>query len=199
MVGNSPDEEREQELERLYRSNFAPLFAYVVKLTLGDAAKAEDIVQDTMLRAWQHMDELGLTHETARPWLFTVARRIVIDQLRARAARPTEVHSDVLEFWPVADDAIERTLDAIEVYSALASLPVHHRDVLVYLYLRERTTEETAALMGIPKGTVKSRAHHALRTVRRTMTYDRAAGGDRCQASISCAPAASAVEAMNPA
>ncbi|GAB3141975.1 sigma-70 family RNA polymerase sigma factor [Micromonospora sonneratiae] len=195
----SLEDERVQTLERLYRKNFAPLLAYVHKLTLGDIAKAEDIVQETMMRAWQNMDELGLTHETARPWLFTVARRIVIDQLRAKAARPTEVRSEFLEFWPVTEDEIDRTLDALDVHYALAHLPAHHRDVLIYLYLRERTTEETAALMGIPQGTVKSRAHHALRTARRVMTHGRPVGGDRCQASRSCPPATSLVDAANPA
>lgn len=195
MVG-SPDDDRVRTLEQLYRKNFPPLLAYVRKLTLGDAAKAEDIVQETMVRAWQHMDELGLTQETAKPWLFTVARRIVIDQLRARSARPVEVQAELMEFWLVVDDEMDRALDALEVQYALKRLPAHHRDVLINLYLRERTTEETALVMGIPQGTVKSRAHHALRTARRAMAH---AAWDSSQASTSCVPAASPVAATNPA
>ncbi|MGW1060560.1 sigma-70 family RNA polymerase sigma factor [Micromonospora rubida] len=194
-VANGAHDDRTETLERLYRASFGPLLSYVRKLTLGDTARAEDVVQEAMVRAWQHMDELGLTQETARPWLFTVARRIVIDQLRAKASRPVEVQADVAEFWPTVDDGIDRALDGLEVQYALAGLPAHHRDVLVNLYLREQTTEETARAMGIPQGTVKSRAYHALRTARRTMAH---AGPDRNQASTSCVPAASAVKAANP-
>lgn len=194
-MADNPDN-RVRTLELVYRANAAPLLAYVQKLTLGDIAKAEDVVQEAMVRAWQHMNGRGLTPETARPWLFTVAKRIVIDQLRAKAARPVEMPGDLVEFRPATENEIDRALDVLEARHALASLPAHHRDVLINLYLRERTTEETAAAMGIPPGTVKSRAHHALRTARRTMTH---AGPDRNQASSRCSPAVAPVEAMKPA
>ncbi|MBO4208212.1 sigma-70 family RNA polymerase sigma factor [Micromonospora echinofusca] len=189
-------ENRLGTLERVYRANYPALLTYVQKLTLGDIAKAEDVVQEAMVRAWKHMNRYRLTPETARPWLFAVAKRIVIDQLRAKAARPIEMSGDWMEFRPATDNEIDRALDALDARHALASLPAHHRDVLVNLYLRERTTEETAAAMGIPPGTVKSRAHHALRTARRVMNR---AGQDRNQASSRCSPATSSVEAENPA
>jgi len=166
---------REQTLEFVYRANYAQLLAYAQKLTLGDRTRAEDIVQETMVRAWQHIDELKLDQDAARPWLFTVARRISIDGLRARASRPPEVNGDMLMFQPEKADRIEDALTTMDLRNVLKVLSPDHREVLVNLYLRGRTSEETAAVMGIPNGTVKSRCFHALRAVRRAMTATAAA------------------------
>ena len=157
-------------LEELYRLYYAKLVGFVLKLTLGDVARAEDIVQETMARAWRHIDELDVTGDAARPWLFTVARRIAIDRMRARAVRPHEIRGDGLEFWPAADDGIEHAISALDVKAALAVLSEEHRAVLVHLYLLDRSISECAALMGIPVGTVRSRTHYALRALRRSLT-----------------------------
>jgi RNA polymerase sigma-70 factor (ECF subfamily) len=161
--------ERERTLEEVYRANYPQLLAYAQKLTLGDRAQAEDIAQETMVRAWEHIDELDLDRSVARPWLFTVARRVAIDGLRARASRPAEIGGDLLTLHATGKDSIDQTITALDLGSALSALSPDHRAVLEYLYLRGRTSEETAALMGIPTGTVKSRRFHALRAVRRAM------------------------------
>lgn len=201
---------QEKFLEVVYRANYSSLLVYVRKFTLGDVAKAEDIVQETMMRAWQHIDDFGPSHESVRPWLFTVAHRIAIDRLRASAVRPTEVRGDLMEILPAAGDGIDQAMTAIDVRAVLACLSPHHRAVLVHLYLLDRTILETAALMDIPPGTVKSRAFNALRAARRALDALRAArevvnqsGGqaspDSSQASKPCRPGVSPVDAMKPA
>ena len=156
-------------LEEVYRANYGPLYAYSLKLTLGDVMRAEDLVQETMVRAWEHIDELDVAQASARPWLFTVARRLMIDSLRSRAARPVEVGGEHIDGCPAAEDHTEGALTRMTVRTVMERLPGHHRDVLTHLYLAERTTEETAKALGIPQGTVKSRAHNALRKARLTM------------------------------
>ena len=82
----------DDELVRaLYAEHAGPLLGYVLRLTGGDRHRAEDVVQETMLRAWRHPEAAKPAHGSLRPWLITVARNIVIDHARARKARPAEV------------------------------------------------------------------------------------------------------------
>ncbi len=75
----------------LYRRYRVPLMSYVLRLTAGDRQQAEDVVQETMLRAWRQAGKLDLTEPSLMPWLATVARRIVIDDKRRRSASGTSI------------------------------------------------------------------------------------------------------------
>ena len=87
----------------LYRQYRVPLMTYVLRLTAGDRQQAEDVVQETMLRAWRQAGKLDLTEPSLMPWLATVARRIVIDDKRRKSARPAETGDGVLENAPAAE------------------------------------------------------------------------------------------------
>ena len=150
------------ELYRLYR---APLMSYVLRLTAGDRQHAEDVVQETMVRAWRQADQLDLTEASLMPWLATVARRIVIDDKRRRSARPTETGDEMLENAPVAD-MTEDLLRKLVMTEALQLLSPAHREVLNETILRDRTVNAAAEALGIPVGTVKSRVYYALRALR---------------------------------
>ena len=82
---------REESLRALYDGHAPVLLAYALRLTDGDRTRAEDIVQETLLRAWRNLDRLDEDAGPVRPWLFTVAQRLAIDAHRARRARPPEV------------------------------------------------------------------------------------------------------------
>jgi RNA polymerase sigma-70 factor (ECF subfamily) len=150
------------ELYRQYRS---PLMSYVLRLTAGDRQQAEDIVQETMVRAWRQARKLDLAEPSLMPWLATVARRIVIDDNRRRSARPTETGDTMLENVPVTD-MTDDLLRKVIVVDALQSLSAAHREVLNETILRDRTVNEAADVLGIPVGTVKSRVYYALRALR---------------------------------
>ncbi|MGH8867970.1 MAG: sigma-70 family RNA polymerase sigma factor [Actinomycetes bacterium] len=155
----------DQLVRVLYTEHAGPLLGYVLRLTRGDRHQAEDVVQETLLRAWRHPDALADARRSVRPWLWTVARNLVIDGERARKARPQEVGQDALDF--VADeDEVERALDAWEVSEALAGLRPEHREVLLQTYYRGRSVADAARALGIPEGTVKSRTYYALRALR---------------------------------
>jgi RNA polymerase sigma-70 factor (ECF subfamily) len=159
---DAPSDER--LLRVLYDEHAAALLAFAQRLT-GDRARAEDVVQETLLRAWRHASALSAERGSVRPWLFTVARNVVVDQHRARRARPLEVGADALA--PVAaDDTIDRALEAWQVADALGDLRDQHREVLVETYYRGRSVAEAAAVLGVPPGTVKSRTFYALRALR---------------------------------
>ena len=85
-VGPTADE---RMLRALQAEHGGPLLGYAMRLTGGDRQQAEEVVQETLLRAWRHPE--ALTGRPIRPWLFTVARNIVVDIHRARQSRPSEV------------------------------------------------------------------------------------------------------------
>lgn len=161
IVGGAED----AALRLLYEQHAAPLLSYALRLTGGDRGRSEDIVQETLLRAWRHPQALDPDRGPVRSWLFTVARNVAVDAHRARRARPTEVGDEPLALVPAADE-IEKALDSWLVADAMASLSSDHRAVLVETYYLGRSVAEAAAVLGIPAGTVKSRTFYALRALK---------------------------------
>jgi RNA polymerase sigma-70 factor, ECF subfamily len=156
---------RDKSLRALYDGHAPALLAYALRLTNGDRTRAEDIVQETLLRAWRNLELLDDDVRPVRPWLFTVAQRLAIDAHRARHARPAEVGDAALAAVPSLDD-VEQTLDRILVADALQALTHEHRAVIVETYYRGRSVAEAATVLGIPPGTVKSRCYYALRALK---------------------------------
>ena len=167
LTGAAGDDLMVAELYRRYRR---PLLLFVLRLTAGDRQQAEDIVQETMVRAWREARRLDLTGPSLMPWLATVARRIVIDEQRRKSARPPEIGGDVADKAPVADDETEGLLRKVLVTEALQALSAAHREVLNETILRDRTVNEAAEVLGIPVGTVKSRVYYALKALRVVLT-----------------------------
>jgi RNA polymerase sigma-70 factor (ECF subfamily) len=155
----------ERELRALYDAHAVALLGYAMRLCDGDRAQAEDLVQETLVRAWRHLDVLDPSAAPVRPWLFTVAQHLAIDAYRARRARPPEVGEAALASVPGLDE-LEGTLDRIVVIDALGSLSPEHRAVIVETYYRGRSVAEAARGLGIPPGTVKSRCYYALRALK---------------------------------
>jgi RNA polymerase sigma-70 factor (ECF subfamily) len=161
----------EIRLRRLYAEHGSMLLGYCTRLCNGDRQRGEDVVQETLVRAWRHPLRPGATSDAERAWLMTVARNVAIDTFRARSSRPREVGGDALEMLDLQSDesAIDRALEQWTVAEALTALSPEHRAVLIETFFRGRSIAETAVVLGIPQGTVKSRAFHAVRALRRSL------------------------------
>ena len=157
----------EQLLRALYDRYAASLWWFVLRLTGGDRARSQDVVQETMLRAWRRPSVLDEQQGSARAWLFTVARRIVVDEWRSARSRHEVSVDQPPEQTQV--DQVDSMLDTWIVAEALDRLTPEHREVIVECYYRGRSTAEAAETLRIPVGTVKSRTHYALRALRLTM------------------------------
>ena len=146
------------------------MLAYAARL-LHSRDAAEDVVQETFLRAWRHPVVLTRGHGPVRGWLLVVTRNIVIDRARARKIRPREVSgTGIVAVGEVAEpDHADRVATAVAVTAAVAGLSAEHREVLEQLYFRDRSLAETAAGIGVSLGTVKSRAHYAICALRQTL------------------------------
>jgi RNA polymerase sigma-70 factor (ECF subfamily) len=153
----------------LYDDHGRYLVAYAARLT-GDRQLAEDIVQETLLRAWRHADRLTDERGSVRGWLLTVARNIATDKARARKSRPPEVEeTQEVHDVRVDRDHAEDVANSLVVADALRTLSPEHRAALVETYFQGRTMTEAGRVLGIPPGTVKSRVHYALQQLRTTL------------------------------
>ena len=148
----------------LYAKYREPLMTFVLRLTGGDKHHAEDVVQETMIRAWREARRLDLNEDSLMPWLTTVARRIVVDDHRRKQARPAEAGDELLPHLPV-EDGTAASLQRLMVQEALSELSPAHRQVLNETILRDRTVNQAAQALGLPVGTVKSRVYYALRAL----------------------------------
>ncbi|MDQ2750452.1 MAG: sigma-70 family RNA polymerase sigma factor [Pseudonocardiales bacterium] len=151
-------------LRALHDEHARALWSYVVNLTNGDRGRAQDVVQETMLRAWRNPQVLDQSRGSARGWLFTVAKRIVIDEWRATRSRPEYLTDEVPE-QPVSDGT-EQAVDHHVVTAAMRTLSLEHREVLLECYLRGASVAQASKTLGVPPGTIKSRTHYALRALR---------------------------------
>ena len=154
---------RTELLRALVDEHGRPLWRFVVRLT-GNPAFADDVVQETLLRAWRRPEVLDQTESSARAWLFTVARNLVIDEHRSAHARH-EIGTDRVPERATVDQT-DALLDSWLIADALECLSAEHRAVVICSYYRGQSVAETARLLGIPAGTVKSRLHYALRALR---------------------------------
>ena len=158
----------------LYKEHAGALWRYALRLT-GDQARAEDVVQETLLRAWRHPPE-GFrasaqgaedVDRSPRAWLFTVARNLIIDERRSARFRNESGTGDVER---VADragpDEVDSALDRLLLATAMSQLSEDHRAVVRRAYYQGWSTAQIADDLQIAEGTVKSRLHYAVRALR---------------------------------
>jgi RNA polymerase sigma-70 factor (ECF subfamily) len=151
-------------IRELYSHYAKALHAYVEQFC-PDRASADDIVQETFIRAWRHLPQLRADGRPVRPWLFRVARNLLIDANRAARARPVSVpEQSAGEIG--TDFGLEEVLDRQLVSAALAHLSPAHQSVLVETFYRGGTMAAVARELGIPHGTARSRLHYALDALR---------------------------------
>lgn len=137
-------------------------------LILRDAELARDAVQDAMVRAWRDLPGLR-DPDRFGPWLHRLTVNACLDHTRRRRRRVIEVELTPLDEPPVAD-ASELVADRDILDRALARLEPEQRAVVVLRYYLELSLSETAATLGIPVGTVKSRLHRSLAQMRISVT-----------------------------
>ncbi|MFI7142478.1 sigma-70 family RNA polymerase sigma factor [Streptomyces massasporeus] len=160
-----PVDSQEENIRVCYSEHVPALCAYVSRLVMGDQHKAEDIVQETLLRCWSKFG--GKDERLLRPWLFKTARNLVIDGYRKSRSRPQEVQDcQWLADQEAEVDAIDRMLNSVVLTDVFQALSPAHRETLHHIYILGKTLEETASCLGIPLGTAKSRVFYALRSLK---------------------------------
>jgi RNA polymerase sigma-70 factor, ECF subfamily len=162
-LGGDPD----AVIRELYSPYAKALHGYVEQFC-PDRASADDIVQETFIRAWRHLPQLSADDRPVRPWLFRVARNLLTDANRAARARPVTVPGEAAA-EAGTDSGVEEILDRQLVSAALQHLSPAHQIVLVETFYRGGTMAAVARELGIPHGTARSRLHYALEALRRQL------------------------------
>ncbi|HEY7339730.1 MAG TPA: sigma-70 family RNA polymerase sigma factor [Ktedonobacterales bacterium] len=154
-------------LEALVQRHHAPLLAHLTRLT-GNPLLAEDLTQETFLRLVRD----GASYRYPRPflpWFYTIARHLARNALQSAYARHVEHRQtlpDSASDEPDPADWLERWERREGLRMALATLTFEQREALSLRFGQELTVQETAAVLGVPEGTVKSRTFTALRRLR---------------------------------
>jgi RNA polymerase sigma-70 factor, ECF subfamily len=160
-------------VRQLYSCHAVALRGYVEQFC-RDQASADDIVQETFIRAWRHLPQLSAGDRPIRPWLFRVARNLLIDADRAARSRPATAQVQPPEQGR-DDTGLDQVLDRQLVAGALRQLSPAHRAVLVETFYSGDTLARVARQLGIPYGTARSRLHYALQTLRHQLEDHQAA------------------------
>lgn len=148
----------EDAVAAIYREH-GPMLRRVVWRATSDANRVDDIVQEVILRVWKQAPDT----DNLRAYLITTARHLIVDQHRAAGRRPQQAQLvEVAE----RDSALDRALDQVLVEEALGRLQPNHKEIVRCLYYERLSVAETAARLGVPEGTVKSRAYYAVRNLR---------------------------------
>ncbi|WP_433833090.1 RNA polymerase sigma factor [Actinoplanes sp. CA-015351] len=134
-----------------------PLWRYVRRMT----GNPDDVTQQAWAAALGALPRLREPERFA-PWLFTIARRALTDQLRVGYASPEPLESDI----PDDRDAVDDVLDRAQVTEGLDGLPPPEREVIELFHLHDLSLHECSEVLAVPVGTVKSRLHRARRLLR---------------------------------
>lgn len=133
---------------------------------LGDAANAEEVVQDAFLSLWRNAKSFDTARGGVRTWLLTIVHNRSIDRIRAARSRATGVDLEVADYAGMTTDPWDEVtdrLDGAEVRSAVADLPPDQRAAIEMAYFQGFTHHEIADRTGIPLGTIKGRLRLGLR------------------------------------
>lgn len=160
----------DSHVKELIETHRLPLIRFVLHLTQGEHHTAEDIVQETIIRAWRSQDRLPDDEEGIRRWLRTVAHRLLIDHVRRQKVRRSDLSATIEGDQPGRSDDVSSTVVAADCFrQALSDLAFPQRQVIDEIFVHNRTTREVADLLNIPIGTVRSRQHYAIQALRQAM------------------------------
>ena len=158
---------------RIYELRFDHVYRFVVA-SLRDTGRTEDVVAQTFLTAWRKLDTLR-DPERFDSWLFQIAYRLLVDDVRAAKARPTGTPLD--NELELADESTLSSPGAMvglqddcrDLHAALAELPEDQRMVLVLRFLRELPHAEVARAMGRREEAVRALQYRALKRLRKIL------------------------------
>lgn len=170
LLAAAASEDREA-FRALVNMHLGPVLG-IARRMLGDAAEAEDIAQETMLRLWRNAATLELGPGGLKPWLRRVVSNLAID--RIRASRNTSVVAEVPEqlSYPAQTEGLEARDLSRRVHQALSALPERQRSALVLFHFEGLSQIEVGQSLGISDEAVESLLARARRTLKVALKDD---------------------------
>lgn len=155
---------------RLMRQHQEPLFRFAY-LLLGDPDEAEDVAQETFIRAYRALERFD-AQRPLRPWLLRIASNLASNRRRFLGRYFAALQRAFEEEKPAqsgVEDQSDQARRAQKVWQAVRQLKPADSQVIYLRYFLELSTEETAQAMNVPEGTVKSRLHRASERLRQVI------------------------------
>ena len=166
----------EEAFGELTRRHLSGVYSFTLRF-VGNPHEADDITQDTFLKAWKSLKKYDARSSKFKTWLFRIARNSAIDFLRKKKHIPfshfdtesginvlTETVADTEE---LPDALLIKLEDAKELHATLEELQPRAREILLLYYTNDMTFEEIGEMLGEPANTVKSRHRRALQSLRK--------------------------------
>ncbi|MFY1695317.1 MULTISPECIES: RNA polymerase sigma factor [unclassified Solwaraspora] len=170
----------EKALRQVY-DRYGRAVLHLATATLVTRADAEDVVQATFVAAWLGRDGFDPARGSLLGWLLGIARRKVVDRIRAltRENRVTDSVRQASAAAPAVSPDPARVVDRLVIADELARLPAEQRRMLELAFFDDLTHQQIAAVTGVPLGTVKSHIRRGMAVLRRRWEVDGAAPGTR--------------------
>ena len=170
------EEDTKAFFSRCIDENLDALFGVALRMT-GKSADAEDLVAETVAKAWAAIQSLE-DRSKARPWIFRILRNCYLSDYRKRAVRPTEAvydeladgneegdvcpmlmneSEDFLRWWSTPEQEYFSDLLGDQIMAAIRTLPEAFRTTILLVNVEGLTYDEAAEALGVPKGTIRSR------------------------------------------
>ena len=151
-------------MRRLCADHGDALFGWALS-RFEDRRDAEEVVAETVVRAWRHHHQYDPGRGSERSWIFGIVRNAAADHYR-RNRRHLAVVSEADTERSSDEGTIDQIAESTLVKDCLMSLSEAHREVLVHAHFGGLTVSEIANRLGVPPGTVKSRLYYGMRSLR---------------------------------
>jgi RNA polymerase sigma-70 factor (ECF subfamily) len=160
----------ERFVDMLYDRYANAIFGIALQI-VGDESLAKDVVQDSFVKVWKNAASFDPRRSKVFTWMYRIVRNTAIDRLRREKNKRTdEIQNDG------SDVSLKTTrevhTDSMDIPAQLNKLEEKYRETVVLLFFKGHTQQETADILGIPLGTVKSRWRVALRELRKIYVED---------------------------
>lgn len=156
-----------EKLRQIFEERSGVLLRYLKRINAYRPQIVEDLLQETMLKVWRHIGDVPVDEDHIQSWLFTIARHVSADEARKRVRRPQESPGErELENYSSPADPMDVVVARESLLDAFRELSPERRRAFVEIYLQSRSAVDAAELLSVPIGTAKSRAFHAMNSLR---------------------------------
>lgn len=171
---------RERLLERAFEAHYHDVLAYALRRVGGRRAQAEEVVSETFSVAWRRIDRLPPGDEL--PWLYSIARRVLANELRGARRRERLLFALASAGTPTPREPADLVETRTAIFAALAELPEAQREVVLLVAWEGLSNREAAVALGCSIPAFELRLHRARKRLAKELARAGHTGMERIQA-----------------
>lgn len=160
--------QRDQQVISILYDRYGAALYGVIKKVVTDEAAAEDLMQETFVKIWKYGAQYSSDKGRLFTWMLHIARNSAIDYLRSKRYKES-IQTDELNVNTAVSERVNSSVDHIGLKEVVAALKPEQKEVIDLLYFGGLTQEQASEELGIPLGTVKTRARTAIQVLRKLL------------------------------